>query len=342
MKSARLPVIDLIRLFSFLAIIIFHTSFTLWPAAQFDRVPEPSLWITPLETYARALSFSGFTVIFLSFFLFGFKAELKQNWFRLWLLMLAFFALWRLGGDDFPYIWDIYPYLLVVVALSALLRNWPGWLLAILGGILTSIPFWHFEPRLQLVDWLSGPIFGNCHLNDLDGDEWPLLPWIGYPIFAFGMGRLARKYENKLKSMSFGEIVFWSAALGISLNQIGEYYATPLGYRFGCFIFRRPPLTFWSHQIWIIFLVRLGYTRVVNTWLTRNRLVTWITQRPVNRKFYLAYFLHYPFCLVWAAGASHLNLNLQPWVFAAGVFACVIWVEYSTVVLSRILLNNKK
>lgn len=337
----RLPMIDLMRALAFFAIIIFHASYTLWAPAGYDRVPEPDLWVWPLEAYARALSFSGFTIILLSFFLFGFKNEIGRGWQRLWLILAGFFVVWAVVSGSFPYIWDIYPYLLIVLALAGWTRRWPGWWLVILGGITVSTPFWNLEPTLKWPDWLSGPLFGNCSVNDSLGDDWPLLPWIGYPIFALGLGRLARDHEPRLRGMKRLEIFFWVVVLALSLTQIGEYYVTPLGNRFACYIFRRPLETFWAHQIWVIFLVRLGFLPAVHTWLSRSTVINWLSRRAVNRRFFLAYFIHYPYCLAWAWAAIALQVNLRGWIFALGVYSCAVWVECSSVVIRRFLTDNK-
>jgi hypothetical protein len=329
-------VIDVVRALSFFAVIVFHTSYALWAGAGVENVPVRDFWSAPVEDFARALSFSGFTLLFLSFFLFGWKQEPRKKWLRLWLILCAFFAVWAAAGGDFPYIWDIYPYLLVVIGLILLVRLWPPWILALAGGLLTSVPFWNLEAFFNWPVWLSGPLFGSCLRGDDLGEDWPLLPWIGYPIFAYGLGSLTYKYSLKLKRFTLWEAAVWILVLLSSLPYLGDYFFTPLGNSFACYIFRRPAEVFWAHQIWVIFLIRLNFIAAVARQIEGLRWIQWLSQRPLNQYFVLAYFLHYPFCLAWGAFARHFQIEMRGWCFALGIFLCVVWIEWAPRAARRI------
>src|ERR1044072_6926257 len=116
----RLYVLDIVRFFAFLAIVSYHQSYAFW--ARFGHLGDPinSPWMIPVESYSRFWVFSGFSVMFLSFVLFGYKVRASRR--NLWLVLAAFFAIWCVTAEDFPYVWDVYPFLLASLALLALVR----------------------------------------------------------------------------------------------------------------------------------------------------------------------------------------------------------------------------
>ncbi|NJM09831.1 MAG: hypothetical protein HC883_02755 [Bdellovibrionaceae bacterium] len=66
--NERLHGLDLIRTVSFLAILVFHLTFAFWAEDGHNRIAVDSRLMDPLEIFARFLSFSGFSIVFLSFF----------------------------------------------------------------------------------------------------------------------------------------------------------------------------------------------------------------------------------------------------------------------------------
>lgn len=323
--SERLPMIDILRLFSFFAIVIFHMTYALWGRNGFDFIPDSHLSTRILESYGRLMAFSGFTVLFLSFFLFGFRA-IQPDWRKLWLTLFGFFLVWAVAGGEFPYIWDVYPYLLVATLLCALSSKWPAWVLVALGGVTTSLPFWRLESILNLSPLVTGALFGNCSHSGGLGEEWPLLPWLGYPLFALGVGKLAFTHREGLTKMKSAEAVFWVAALSYSTTLLGGYFSTPIGDHFACFMFQRPADIFWAHQVWPIFFLRLGFLASVKASLTNSATTQKISRLMINQRFLFAYFIHYPFCLAWAALAAASAMPPE-WAFALGVVTCIIWAE---------------
>jgi uncharacterized membrane protein len=320
----RLVIIDLIRAASFIAIVIFHMTYALWGRTGLNVIPDTQLSTQVLEIYGRLLGFSGFTVLFLSFFLFGYQPN--RNWKKLWITLFGFFLVWAALSGEFPYIWDVYPYLLVVILLAAFLRSWPGWIVASIGAIVVSIPFWRLESYLNWPPIVTGTMFGNCTLSNGVGEDWPLLPWIGLPIFALGVGQLAHRHAKRLQNFSFAEGVFWLLALVSTAPYLGGYFSVPIGDHFACYVFRRPPVTFWSHQLCLILLLRVGFLPAVNNWLESRSFFKWLSGLAINRSFFLAYFVHYPYCLAWAAFASAIAMNPAT-AFAVGVVTCLIWAE---------------
>ena len=119
--EGRLYGLDLIRTLAFLAILIFHWSWAVWIDPSGPPNPMPTSLGALANTYARAFSFSGFTIVFLSFFLIGYRGSSyrKKNWLPVFFLagFLLFSLCTFLKERGFPFTWDIYP-LLVVGILS--------------------------------------------------------------------------------------------------------------------------------------------------------------------------------------------------------------------------------
>src|SRR4051812_24785421 len=90
----RILGIDLIRFFSFYAILAFHQSYALWAGDGHEGLAVKTLWLLPIEVYARTLAFSGFSVMFLSFFLFGLQLRASRKWHALWPILFVFFIIW--------------------------------------------------------------------------------------------------------------------------------------------------------------------------------------------------------------------------------------------------------
>ncbi len=320
--STRLHGIDLLRTMSFLAILIFHLSYALWAHhGRLDAIQSPLT--KPFEVYARALVFSGFSVLLLSFFLFGFRGTRK--WGVLAYAFLGFFVVWNLTARELVYVWDIYPFLLCALILVRLVREAsPTWLMGV-GALLVSIPFWKLEGAWPQPAWLEPMLIGRCAGQGLG--DWPLLPWIGYPLFAFGLGRLAALHRSKLKTMDSRELMVWVALLAASIAWLGNYYVTPLGDQFSCYTFRRPPAEFWAHQLWILFGLRVSLLAAVEGRLASWSWVRWLSRRSVNRRFFLVYFAHYPLCLAVAALADLYEVTFLPVTYVAGFFAVLLMTE---------------
>ena len=298
--------LDVLRAVAFLAILIFHVSFAL-------KTTPPAM----LEIYGRLFAFSGFAVLFISFFLFGFRSSSERSWLRKIALLGAFAIVWTATAAEWPYLWDIYPFLictLIGVTLIDRLHVAPL-ALAMLGGILISLPLWQLEGLLAGTPLLvKAGLLGACSVRSDLGD-WPVFPWIGWPLFAFGVGRLAKRQFSSLTQMRAPEFAIWIGTLGATTLWLGNYYVTPLGEEFGCYMFRQPPLTFWAHSAWFLFLVRASLLTSVQEFLGRSSLVKALQSWPSQRAFHLAYFVHYPIVFAWArSGLSFWLVLLLSWI----------------------------
>ncbi len=306
-------------------------------------VAVDSRWLDPFEIYARALVFSGFTVVFLSFFLYGLKPSLSSKWKYLWLLLLVFLVVWTYATEEVTDAWDIYQFLLATVAAIAFVRwvRLPAAVLAFASFIFVSVPFWKLEVLGQIPQAIKPALFGNCTTLASHAD-WPLLPWIFYPLLGFAMGSLVRENRPDFARISRAELAVWIAGSLAAIPMMGAYYVTPLGTDFGCYVFRRPPLEFWAHQIWIWFLLRLSLTTVVQESLRARRVVKWISRRQVNRRFFLVYFLHFPLVFLAADLAHRFGIVYRATTYIAAYFSIVLSLEVLPVVIAEISAKIKR
>lgn len=296
---------DLVKFFSFIAIIIFHFQWIVW--YTYD-VPEYILnyWYgaalrIPTEFYARLLSFSGFTIVFMAGLNQGQTAKnlaYNRNLFLFLLMGWIVFSLLIFGVDNFHLAWDVYP-LLFVGLLSANVLQGSSELnrrmIGIFGFIMLFVPFWVFESNFADQFELQHILVGNC---EKDFADWPVLPWIGLIWFGYFCGgelrrlRQSNKYFFKLKKL---ELTVWLILLGLSTHYFGAFYNVNLGEGFACAIFRFPWFIFWSHFIWPIFALRISLDLRVQKFIQSRKILMWIVSLRMVRKFWLAYIIHFAY-----------------------------------------------
>lgn len=337
--SSRILAFDIHRWFAFLAIVIYHSTFALWAPYGLTSTPPQNISGQALESFARLFATSGFFVLFLSFFLYGFRGSKKSSRLPTWLL---FFALsWIALVQPWPYVWDIYPFLLVAMAATALLSRLPRpEYLAIGAATVLFIPFWRLESVLPFPLWLKTPLIGVCETRSDLGD-WPLLPWLAYPVLATSLGRVAARCKGQLQNISRFESVLWCIALlGVS-PWLNKYYVTKIGEDFGCFVFRRPPYEFWAQQVAFLFLLRLSLLGGIQRRLSRYSFAAWFSRRPVNQKFFIVYFLHYPLVHLGAQVLRYFQLDFHPWSLTTLVMSTLLSLELGAVVFGAQLTHNR-
>ncbi len=335
----RLIGLDILRFFAFLAILIFHSTFALWAPHGLTHVP-PQHWSGHgLEVAARTLAFSGFTVLFISFFLYGFRGSGKISRLPLWLL--GFTVIWIASLQTWPDWWDIYPFLILSMGVVTIARRlrYPEYI-AVGAATFLTIPFWRLEPVLQIPLPLKTALIGVCQ-SRTDLGDWPILPWIAYPVLALSLGRLSSTHRDRLKRISRREIVGWAVALLAAIPWLGKYYVTTLGEEFGCFVFRQPHSHFWAEHVPLLLLVRLSLLSRVQQNLAAHALPQWFSHRPVNQRFFLVYFLHYPLVHAAAALLNRYGLAFHPHALSATVFSVLLTLEAGPVVFKQALKHNK-
>lgn len=333
----RLILIDLVRWFSFYAIVVYHLTSALWSRYGLTAIPFRGAWLWPLESFGRALAFSGFTVLFLSFFLMGMRGRRSRKARSLPLILAGFMVLWWLTAADYPYLWDIYPFLLCAWAATVLTRRWPAHWLMVISAAGLSLPLWRLEGLFPA--GLATVITGACGTR-ADLGDWPLLPWVLWPVFAHSAGRFAASRSDGWAALHRGETLVWVAMLAASAPFLGGYYATPLGEEFGCFVFRQSATVFWAHMIWIFAAVRCAFLKAVQRPLSARPWARALSDSPVNRGFFIVYFSHFPAVTAYAYLARVRGWDHEPWVLAAGFTAALALIELPPVVFRRILNDN--
>ncbi len=283
MSRVRYHGIDALRFFSFLAIVIFHVA----NAIFFEGAPYDEWRGTFFEwqqVFARILPFSGFTIVAIHSFLFGFFPGQSEK--KRWLILLvgSLVLLFSYGSPlsgDFFWEWDIYQYLLFAFLLLELLQKFslPVWLLGGGSFLLLWVPFWQWNFS-GLPEILLHPLVGICDGGGRGG--WPLLPWLALPVFFFAWGRL----QSRLPVKGWEPLVWLICLIG-SWSQFGAYFPVETGAGFYCFMFRQEPLVFWSHLIWVVLILRLAVQRP--QWF---RFLSFFSKWQINRKFAWAYLIH--------------------------------------------------
>jgi hypothetical protein len=245
-------------------------------------------------------------------------------------LLFAFAVVWSVFTEDFPYYWDIYPFLLVAGGAVWLLEKSrvSAKSVAFVSAIAMTLPYWKFESLLVGPQPWTAPLIGSCS-DAGDLGEWPLFPWIFYVTWAWSVGRLSSSHATKLSRLSRQEAIAWSLLLVCSIPFLGAYFQTPVGEEFGCYAFRQPAFVFLSHHLWLLALIRLSFVTEIKESLGKNPVVQWFVHSPVNQRFYVVYFAHYlgAFFIAWAAHRT--GLHHEAWILAASfaiIFVSVEWV----------------
>ncbi len=307
-QQTRFYGLDIIRLISFLAIAVFHISVIHFHSDHLD-IGDRSVIIFGIESFARSISFSGFTILFLSSLLTGLSGSNLAKRMKLFaFLFIGWIALCFLihAKVNFLTTWDIY--LLILLGLStASVAEHCGKktvrFLTVLGFVLLWIPFWEIGDFVEnsfglSIRWQSVLGFANCPISF---SEWPLLPWIGLIWFGYGIGfeikEIRQNGSTESLRMTKSELTVWLVLLACSTINWGAYYNIKLVEFFRCQAYKMPPFIFWSHLIWPIALIRASIDDRVQLWLGKYKIVCWVTNLAISRHFWLAYATHYTLAL---------------------------------------------
>jgi hypothetical protein len=294
--NKRYHLLDILRLLSIFAIVFFHCSEFIF---YNDNIPVSNPSITYLITsfYARLIPFSGQSIIFLSFFLWGITK--KKLIFRLYYIavflcghLIINYSFSETIKDSLN--WDIYPFLfasfLTVIQISKVTLKTNKVLLFIsLLALFIPTHYFHFPIKYDL---LADVIYGACH-KGLSG-AWPLLPWIALPIFSYTLGRFLFSYKKNLFTMAKIESIVWVFLLFISFSSIYFIYPwsifdVPIGANFYCFMLNLHPTNFWSYFIPFLYLIRVSFLGTVNQYLTNCRFAIFVSSMYWNTHFALTY-----------------------------------------------------
>lgn len=294
---------DVLRFFSFIAIIYFHYLYIVWyqltpPAAEY------SYFLQIFNIFSRALSFSGFTVLFLTAALWGLKNNLPSKRFYLFLILASVFLSYLTSDTHFEWSWDIY--FLLIVGFSVLQIIKKHWLLGLIGFALLWIPFWKFRPMANLPTWAVEIFFGRC---EIDQGDWPLLPWVGLIWLGYASGKFLFFRLERLQTVTQLEFFIWLPLLMVSTLGLGSYFNIRIGPGFSCDVFTQPLYVFWAHLLWFVFFMRLSLLAVIQNFLARTVIFSWISNLMLSRKFGAAYFIHFLIIFILSLRAEFIHAN---------------------------------
>lgn len=316
---------DIIRLFSFIAIAYFHFLYICWYQLE-EPAKSYSLLFYYLSQYSRLISFSGFSILLLSSILWGFKNKLPSNKFYVFLIIASLGLSYLTSDTDFELSWDIYFLLIIGFISLKLIKN--KILLGVLGIFFLWIPFWKLRSILVLPNWLNEIVFGIC---ETDNGDWPILPWIGLIWFGYFLGEFIKKYYLFLNTIKKYELAVWLIILTISILQFGPYYRTKIGPGFACDMFTQPPHVFWSHIVWVLFLMRLSLLSSIQNKFARNKIGIFISNLMISKKFWAAYVIHFIVIQIYNSFSEQIRSNAN-----IGIIAFLLFLPLTELVLQLI------
>jgi hypothetical protein len=345
---------DVIRLASFFAIATFHVSLVHYYTPAIE-IAAQSRVIGAVHAVARLLSFSGFTVCFLTSLLTAYSGRAPRKRFRLFAFLFVgwlVFSFMMFGDRDRWFYWDIYP-LIFLGVLTATLADLAGRVatrvVSVVGFLLLCVPWWSLGAAWGVGDgWSGNALFGvgNC---DRQTSEWPVLPWIGLVWLGYGLGRELRELrrEGRLASVAVSrkEAACWAVALAASVPWLGAFYAIDLGRFFACEAYQQPPPVWWAHFAWPLALMRLSVDPRVAGRLARLAPLRWVSSLAISRRFWLAYILNYLLCyllswLVTTSGVETTRWNvLTIEVIAVGFVPLTEVVTRGVLALARLIAD---
>ena len=294
MKKERLFGIDLLRLIAVLAIVPFHIveMFFYNDSNVSLRVGVLMEWVDP---YSRVFAFSGFTVVIISFFLLGYKGVSPKKWkFLMKLCIFGTAVLLAINYEgELLLEWDIYCYVLISIFLIRFLSFYKKIFYIVSSFLLFSLflPQEVFHISLGEGHWLYNVLVGD--LKSHGAGSWPLIPWLGLALIPYCVGDFLRVNSlQNIEFLSLKEALIWSVLLSFSFFFLGGFYHTPIGPGFYQYTFSRPPMVFWSHIIWVIFIVRLSFLKRLNGYFNNNKYFLWISRLQLNQSFFLFYIVH--------------------------------------------------
>jgi hypothetical protein len=314
----RLYGLDVIRFVSFLAISGYHFIYVVWrnQPAQYDMVMSSDrLYKAVMEPFMHALSHSGFSILLITTFLIGFRNLTAKIHWRLFGYVFIAWLLFSWADQDFKKLvlyWEVYPLLivgLVIVEFAHKVKLNLVYALGTLGFALTWVQFAASHPGLPL--WIEQSLFGTC-AQDLS--NFPILPWVGLVAFGYGLGLAAQQHPAYAAKIKTAELWTWVVLLISASFNLGAFFNIH-AMDFECKAFHVPPLEYWSHMVFILFLMRISLVDRVNEFF-RSHLST-ISRLQTSKNFFLVYAVQYLLCFVVAETFGHqLRENAPLFSFA--------------------------
>ena len=324
--------LDVLRLLSFYAILIFHITFVHYFTPSI-AIARESKFFHLLEVYARTLAFSGFTIVLLTSILTSYSGKGLAKRARLFTFLIAgwaVFSSFMVDEGNYVLIWDVYPLLFIGILVATLLEMAAPWLsmaAGLIGMGMLFVPFWSLSPPFQLSRDAAAVLgFGDCMTR---GIEWPVFPWVGLVWSGYGIGqglRMLRKSDrfDRLR-LTWPEATLWVSGLALGVPRLGAFYQVRLGVYFACDAYRQPPLTWWAHLLWVFFAIRLAVEPRVAAWLGRRRLFVAIGELNISRRFWVAYFTAYVWAIAVSAFGTATHWELTSWRVELTIYVGIIY-----------------
>ncbi len=319
MKKERLWLIDIYRLLCVIPIIALHMYEVLFDSHTILESHSDGFNFA-LSTLSRYLSFSGYTIVFIFFFLQGFnlkKLSLKKLFIILsGLLTISILIGLTWYGEIIPE-WDIYHFLFVSFSCLYLLRNYlKGSLSEVLILLaLALIPYKAILPvsseSLQII------LYGNCSINQ---SLWPIFPYLFFSLFAFSLGKFsAQRTAHPLLLTLFYLVTGLSL---LSYVSIKYFYYFSVGSAFGCHTHDLPFL-YWFMLIVGFGLTFLGSSSTYFQVIPENRIFQTISSLKWNTNFGFCYLIQWVFIALMALNESIIiNSPHYFFIFPVIVFIC--------------------
>ena len=343
-KKERIYGFDIIRLISFFAIATFHVSLIHYYTKDIAIAAESPI-IRATEQFSRFFSFSGFTIIFLTSILTAFSGTHIIKRIRLFgFLCLGWcvFSGLMSGVSQYFLVWDIYPLIFLGVFICSVVERKSTkalYGLGLIGFTMLWIPFWSYSEYFSMpVDLKIVLGFADC---DLDVSEWPIFPWIGLVWVGYSLGHGIRSLSTEEKNNYFvfsrKEAAIWAVFLLAGSTQFGAFFNINLGSFFACEAYRQPPVIWWGHFIYVLFAVRASLIPKVQEWLGQQRIIRWISQLAISRKFWLAYITNYLFAHVIDWMLNITQVELTGWNVPVIAFIAVFFLPMTEIVTRLII-----
>lgn len=283
--------LDFLRIFAVLIIAPYYLDdFSLYRPLEGSSF----VGVSSLLQAMKFFSFSGFILVFLVFFLIGFKKKRKTFFPVLVQVFLGFFALSLFAGYNFfqwSFHWDTYHFIILSLLVVFIMNHFSVSfkVLIVLGVVLLWIPFWNFS-IFYTNSFVQEALIGVCK-EGISRGTWPLLPWIGLVFLAYGLGFYYNINQKILSQIPVKKLLLWIFVVVLCLLFWGGYSHLVFGAQANCFLHRQDPWIFWVHFIVFLFFVRLAFLQKIQCFLARYRFFILLEKLSWSTHFGLSFII---------------------------------------------------
>jgi hypothetical protein len=319
-KQEKLHLINLLKIFSMFSIVTLHTNEFIF-YSDVNPIIEQTLIYSWMDHLSRFIPFSGHTIVFCIFFLWGLNNKtFKSLPIFISILLLIHILMVIPFVDRFKLIfstieWDIYPFIISSYLLVKLLDhfsiNRKFYILVSTIALLVPTSIYSY---LIVPTWLEGPLLGTC-TQDNSG-SWPLFPWVFLSILAYFF---SKEIKERIE-VSTRELLMWAPFVILGATQFGKLYDVPIGPGFYCYILNLEVGVFWGHFIFILFLSRLAVTSRVQSYLSQQLIVRFLSNLTWSRSFGLCYITQVAILIIASQFEEFFHNPLMLDIFVVALF----------------------